>query len=123
MLFLALMLVVASFVIYSQIPTLLIYWRHPWPVYALLLASLAVAGLSPRRGWRRTVTLGFCTTVTLLFVLYATFFSRLDAPALAIRPGDHLPDFTLRTSTNETFSPTTLHGKRAALYVFYRGDW
>ena len=123
MLLLAFALVAAALVAYTQIPALLIYWTYPWPVYGLLLASVAVAFRSPRRGWRRAATLAFSTAVALLFIVYTLVLSRLGPPNLAVRAGDRFPDFTLRTSTNDTFSPASLYGKSAALYVFYRGDW
>ena len=43
MLLSSLALLVGAFVLYFEVPTLLIYWHYPWPVYALLLAAVALA--------------------------------------------------------------------------------
>lgn len=123
MLWLALALVVGSFALYVSLPPLLLYWRYPWPVFATLAAAVVVAWSSGARGWLRATATGLSAFLFVFFVAYTVFLSRLDAPRLAVEPGDRFPDFTLLTSTKDSFSPADLYGKTAALYVFYRGDW
>lgn len=119
----SLLLLVGAFVLYVEVPALLIYWTYPWPVYAMLVAAVAIAMRSKRRGALRVVTIGVCGAVTTLFLLYTLAFSQLNPSELTVRPGDRFPDFTLQTSTKELFSPSQLTGQSAALYIFYRGDW
>jgi peptidoglycan/LPS O-acetylase OafA/YrhL len=123
MLLLSLALLIVAVALYVWVPALLIYWMFPWPVYVLMLGAVAAAVASRRAGWRRWATIGLSGLVTVLFVLYTMVFSRLSHGELAVRPGDAFPDFTLQTSTKEPFSPAQLRGQRAALYIFYRGDW
>jgi len=123
MLLVSIALLVAAFALYTLVAALLIYWTQPLPVYALLLASVAAAVASRRRGILRWITIGATGLVMVLFFAYVTFLSKLAPADLAVRAGDRLPDFTLRTSANESFSPSALKGKTAALYVFYRGHW
>ena len=123
MLALSLGLIVAAFVLYIRVPALFIYWAYPWPVYIVLAAAVGAAVRSGRRGWRRTLTIGGSGLIAALFVLWTVMLSQLHRGQLAVRPGDPFPDFTLQTSTKELFSPSQLKGQKAALYVFYRGDW
>jgi hypothetical protein len=120
---LSLALLVAAVVFYVGSPSMLIYSTHPWPVYALLIASVAAAYVSRRRGLLRWLAIGGTTLVAAFFIVYTAYLSRLAPPELALKAGDAFPEFTLQTSTGELFSPTQLKGKKAALYVFYRGDW
>ena len=123
MLLLSLALLIGACALYVLVPALLIYWTYPWPVYALLIAAVCVAIASQRRGWLRRLTIGVTGLVTTLFLLYTLFLSQLSPTQLAVRAGDPFPEFTLQTSTRESFSPSQLKGQSAALYVFYRGDW
>jgi hypothetical protein len=123
MLLLSLALLVGAFALYVYVPTLLIYWSYPWPVYAMLAAAVGGAIASSRRGWLRMVTIGLSGLVTAVFVLFTVVLSHLSHGQLAVHPGDPFPDFTLQTSGKESFSPSQLKGQSAALYVFYRGDW
>ena len=61
--------------------------------------------------------------LTGLFLLYTTQLSQLERAAVAVKPGDRFPEFTLTTSLGAAFSSSELKGEWAALYVFYRGDW
>lgn len=122
MLLLAVALVVVAFALYTQVPALLIYWHYPWPVYLVFAAALMAATYA-RQGWARRVVVGLVAVVGLGFVGFTTVLSQLDHPALALRPGDPFPEFTLQTSARQPFSPSQLRGRSAALYVFYRGDW
>jgi len=123
MLLLSLALLIGAFVLYTQVPALLLYWQYPWPVYVLLIASVGVALRSRRRGVLRYATVGVTGMLTVLFFVYTLSFSQLHRGRLAVEVGAHFPDFTLQTSTKEPFSPGQLAGKSAALYIFYRGDW
>ncbi len=123
MLLFSLALLIGAFVLYTQVPALLIYWKYPWPVYLLLIASAAVALRSRRRGALRFVTFGLTGLLTVLFFLYTLSFSQLQRGSLAVEVGARFPNFTLETSTRERFSSAELAGKSAALYIFYRGDW
>jgi hypothetical protein len=123
MLLLALVFVVAGFALYVLVPALLIHSTYPLPVYALLLTAVGAAVASKRRGLLRTLTIGVTSLVAILFFAYTLVLSNLPRGQLAVHPGDRFPDFTLLTSTRESFSPSQLTGQSAALYVFYRGDW
>lgn len=123
MLGLALALLVGGVALYVYVPSLLLYWRYPWPVYGLLAAAVLVASRSRGRRWARWSVTGLAALLLGLFVTYSVSLSYLGEHRLAVAPGDRFPDFELRTSTNETFSPADLRGKSAALFVFYRGDW
>lgn len=123
MLLFSLALLVAAITLYLGAPSMLIYSTYPWPVYVLLAGSVACAFASRRRGILRWATLGGTTFIAVFFVLYTAFLSNLAAYDLAVKPGDAFPDFQLQTSTGESFSPSQIKGEKAALYVFYRGDW
>jgi peroxiredoxin len=58
-----------------------------------------------------------------MFIFYTAWFSRLAPYELSLKVGDPFPEFELQTSTGEWFSPASIQGKKAALYIFYRGDW
>jgi peptidoglycan/LPS O-acetylase OafA/YrhL len=119
----SLLLLLAAVVVYTQVPAMLIYWTYPLPVYGLLIGSVACAVASRRRGVLRWATVGLTGLVTSLFIAYTALFSRLEAHELTVEVGDSFPEFTVATSTGVSFSPSQLKGKKAALYVFYRGDW
>jgi peptidoglycan/LPS O-acetylase OafA/YrhL len=123
MLLTSLLLLVAAILVYTQLPSMLIYWTYPLPVYALLIGSVAFAVASRRRGVLPWVAVGATGLIAVLFIAYTAVFSRLDTHELSVNAGDPFPEFTLATSTGGSFSPSELKGKKAALYVFYRGDW
>jgi cytochrome oxidase Cu insertion factor (SCO1/SenC/PrrC family) len=123
MLLASLLLFAAAVVVYVTVPSLFIYTNYPLPVYVLLLASVATAVASRRRGALRWVTIGLTGTITAFFVWYTLIFSQLDRGRITVHPGDPFPDFTLQTSTGTPFSPSQLRGRKAALYIFYRGGW
>lgn len=113
----------AGVVLYSLVPSLRVYASYPWPVYVLLLAAVGVAVSSTRHGWLRATTIGVTSAVAVMFSFYTVVYSDLEGGRLAVDVGDRFPEFTLETSTGESFSPAEIAGKSAALYVFYRGDW
>lgn len=123
MLLLSLALLIGAFVLYTQVPALLLYWKYPWPVYVLLIASVGVALSSRHHGVLRFVTVGLTGLLTVLFFVYTLSSSQLHRGSLAVEVGARFPDFTLQTSTKELFAPAQLAGKSAALYIFCRGDW
>jgi len=123
MLLLAVGLFAGALALAVWVPALMIYWPYPWPLYAMLLASVGSALMSHRRGALRTVTVGGTAMLSIGFLAVTLLVPRLDRGQLAVHPGDAFPDFKLQTSTGEWFSPSQLKGQRPALYVFYRGDW
>ena len=123
MLLLALLLLAGSIALYALVPALLIHWTYPLPVYALMLASIGVAVSSRRRGILRWLTIGLSGAVTVVFLVATLVLSQLHRGALTVHPGDPFPDFSVLTSTHQSFSPSQLNGRSAALYIFYRGDW
>ena len=123
MLLLSIAVAVAAIAVYALTPALLIYWHYPWPIYAALLGSVALAAASRRRGLVRWTTIAVTGLVTVGFATMTLVASRLDRGQLALRPGDPFPEFTLTTSTRQSFSPSQLKNTSAALYIFYRGDW
>jgi len=120
---LSLVLVAAAFALYVYSPELFIYASYPLPVYALLVAAIAAAWMSPRRGLARTALVGATALVTGGFLLMTMSLSRLEPVGLAVKVGDRFPDFTLTTSTGESWSPSQIAGSKVALYILYRGDW
>ncbi|HUI27170.1 MAG TPA: hypothetical protein VL403_13890 [Candidatus Kryptonia bacterium] len=123
MLVLSVALACSAIAVYALTPTLLIYWYYPWPIYAALLASVALAAASRRHGILRLATIGVTGLVTIAFFAVTVVASRLDRGQLTVKPGDQFPEFTLTTSTRQSFSSAELKGHTAALYIFYRGDW
>lgn len=123
MLLCSIALVVGAILLYLLVPEYQIYRVYPWPTYVLMLAALATAWRSRARRWLRLPILGISAAILLLFLWYTVSFSHLKPTALAVKPGDHFPAFTLGTSQGEQFSSAALKGDSAALYVFYRGDW
>jgi hypothetical protein len=123
MLILSLIFAVAAAVLYVESPSMLIYWRYPWPVYGMLVASVVCALASKRPGALRWVTVGGTALIATLFIVYTLTLSRLSPPELSVKAGDAFPEFQLPTSTGDLFSPSQIKGKKAALYIFYRGDW
>jgi hypothetical protein len=122
MLLLSLALVIGAFALYMWVPSLFIHSQYPWPVYLLLIASVAAAARSGlRRVWRYTATA--VTAVLAGFFVVVTLTTGLDHGRLAVQPGDPFPAFTLQTSTKQPFSSESQKGHNAALYIFYRGDW
>jgi hypothetical protein len=120
---LSLALAAGALAVYLRVPSVMLYAAHPWPAYALLAGSVAAAAAHRRRGWPRRAVLTGSTAFAALFVAAHLFMMPLAAPRLAVAPGDRFPDFTLPTSTGETFSPSQVKGRAAALYIFCRGDW
>lgn len=123
MLLISLALLVTAVALYLGAPSMLIYSTYPWPVYVLLIASVAFAFASRRRGVGRWVTVGATGVIAGFFIVYTVFLSRLAPYDLSVHAGDPFPEFQLQTSTGELFSPSQIKGKKAALYIFYRGDW
>jgi ABC-type Na+ efflux pump permease subunit len=123
MLLVSIAVAVAAIAVYALTPALLIYWKYPWPIYGAMLASVALALGSRRRGILRYTTVGLTGLATVAFLVVTLVTTRLDHGQLALRPGDSFPDFTLTTSTKRPFSSAELRGQSAALYIFYRGDW
>jgi predicted membrane channel-forming protein YqfA (hemolysin III family) len=123
MLVVSLVLAVAGVLVFWFIPTFQVYATYPWPSYVLLASSVLIAFRSPSRWWRKGMVVAVTSTLLVLFVGITAYLPRLYRPPLAVKVGDRFPDFTLTTSTRESFSPSDLRGKTAALYVFYRGDW
>ena len=123
MLLLALLLLAGAVALYVLVPALLIHSAYPLPVYALLLASVGVAVASRRRGIPRLLTIGVTGLATALFFAVTLVSSQLDRGTLAVHVGDAFPEFTVLTSTRQSFSPSQLKEQSAALYIFYRGDW
>jgi ABC-type Na+ efflux pump permease subunit len=123
MLLVSIAVAVGAIAVYALTPALLIYWSYPWPIYGAMLASVALALGSRRRGILRYATVGITGLATVAFLVVTLFTTRLDHGQLALRPGDAFPDFTLTTSTKRPFSSAELKGQSAALYIFYRGDW
>jgi len=123
MLLLSLAFAAAAVALYIESPAMLIYSTYPWPVYVLLVASVSCAFASRRRGILRWATFGGTAFVAGLFILYTVHFSRLAPHELSLKAGDAFPEFTLQTSTGAAFSPSQIRGEKAALYIFYRGDW
>jgi hypothetical protein len=123
MLLLSLLLLAAAILAFVRVPEFLIHAQYPLPVYGLLLASVVAAFASRRRGVLRSLTIGGTAVVAALFVAYTALYYEIGAGRLAVRAGDRFPEFTLDTSTGESFAPSQLRGKSAALYIFYRGHW
>ena len=123
MLLVSLALAAAAIALYLLVPALQIHWTQPLPVYGLLVASVAAAVASRRRGALRWIAIAVPGLLAILLLAYTAVLSDLDRRPLAIAVGDRFPDLVLETSTNDSLSTAGLRGKSAALFVFYRGHW
>jgi hypothetical protein len=123
MLVVSLALAVGGVLLFWFVPTFQVYMPYPWPSYALLILSVGAALRSPARRRRKGAAVVFSSALLVLFVAFTAYLPNLERTELAVKAGDRFPDFTLKTSLREQFSPRDLRGKSAALYIFYRGDW
>lgn len=121
MLVLSIIFVLAAVLLYVLSPGQMIYSTHPWPVYALLGASMAAAMRAGRRGGVAVLAITAVLTSALFYV--HSVRSGTDAGELTVAVGETFPPVNLPTSTNMSFSSAEMLGRSAVLYLFYRGDW
>lgn len=101
-----------------------VYRLHPVQSYVLMGAGLglgaAAVGLSPTVG--KGAGLGVLLLLTGIFLYWMWVYS-VAPGSLRVRVGEPMPDFEVPDSRGGTFRPREGAGRRAALYVFYRGYW
>jgi len=121
MLALSMILVAGAVLLYVLSPAQMLYSTHPWPVYALLCAGMAVAVRRGRRGGIAVLAVAAVLTATLFYM--HSVRSGTDGGELTVAVGDRFPPVVLPTSTGASFSSADMLGRSAVLYLFYRGDW
>ena len=101
-----------------------IYRLHPVWTYLLMAAGLGFGGAAVvvAPDIQRWVSWGAMAALTGVFLYWMLVYSGTPG-RLRGRPGEAMPDFEVRDSKGEAFRPRDLAGRRAGLYVFYRGGW
>ncbi len=101
-----------------------VYRLHPVWTYVLMAAGLgfAVAGVVRSPGPWGWAGFGLLLLFTGIFLYWMLVYS-VTPGGLRVKVGEPLPDFGVADSRGRTFRPQSLAGRRAALYVFYRGAW
>lgn len=101
-----------------------VYHRVPYEILALVVAA-ALAGYFSLEGGGLLAVVSFAVEALVLSaaLLYLLFASHFPRRRLSLSIGDRLPEFALPDSEGGRFDSSSLIGKKAALYLFYRGDW
>jgi len=125
MLFLSLVLMLAGPVLYFVLSFAGIYRLYPLESYTVMALAVWLAWRTARRagGWWRY---GVCTLISfmlVLFIYWTVFFSQLPEQNLPVSVGKPFIPIVLTDHQNSSFDSTSLAGKNAALYLFYRGNW
>jgi hypothetical protein len=103
----------------------MIHARTPWLLLASLLggASLGVASLVRRRRWYKWAIVPVEVFFAALLTWYLASFSFLPEHRLALQVGDAFPAYALLDQDGGMHRMESGTPRRAALYIFYRGDW
>ena len=103
----------------------MIHARIPW----LLVGSLAIGSalgiwsLARARRWYKWVIVPVEVLFAGLLVFYFTSASFLPQHELALSVGDPFPSYSLADQDGKLHTVGASTDRRAALYIFYRGDW
>lgn len=125
MLALSLICMLAGPVLYFVLSFAGIYRLYPLESYAVMALAVWLAWLAARRsgGWWRYGVCGLTSFMLIIFIYWTVFFSQLPEQKLPVSVGKPFIPIVLTDHQNSPFDSTTLVGKNAALYLFYRGNW
>ena len=122
---LSFVLVYGGIAIYFLLLKFGIYRLIPIETYLLMLLGVCSMFFAARQrgGWVRYTVAGLHGAVFLLIIFWTLVYSRLPIHPLPVAVGQEMPSWSLPDQDGRSFSPDSLRGKTAALYVFYRGYW
>ncbi len=103
----------------------MIHARIPWLLLAAALggAGLGVASLVRSRRWYKWLVVPVEVGLAGLLTFYFVSMSFLPEHRLALSVGDPFPAYSLVDHDGELRAVEPARSGRAALYIFYRGDW
>ena len=103
----------------------MIHARIPWLLLAAALggAGLGVASLVRSRRWYKWLVVPVEVGLAGLLTFYFVSVSILPEHRLALSVGDPFPAYSLVDHDGELRAVEPARSGRAALYIFYRGDW
>ena len=125
MLALSLIVMLAGPVLYFVLTLAGIYRLYPVESYGVMALAVWLAWRTARRagGWWRYGVCGLTGFMLALFIYWTAFFSQLPEQKLPVTVGKPFIPIVLTDHQDSPFDSTSLVGKNAALYLFYRGDW
>ena len=125
MLALSLFLMLAGPVLYFVLSFSGIYRLYPLESYSVMVLAVWLAWRVARRagGWWRYGACGLTAFMLTIFIYWTAFFSQLPEQKLPITIGEPFIPIVLTDHNGSPFDSTSLVGKNAALYLFYRGNW
>jgi len=125
MLALSLICMIAGPVLYFLLSFAGIYRLYPVESYGVMALAVWLAWRTARRagGWWRYGVCGLTGFMLALFIYWTAFFSQLPEQKLPVTVGKPFIPIVLTDHQDSPFDSTSLVGKNAALYLFYRGDW
>ncbi len=103
----------------------MIHARIPWLLLAAALggAGLGVASLVRSRRWYKWLVVPVEVGLAGLLTFSFGSMSFLPEHRLALSVGDPFPAYSLVDHDGELRAVEPARSGRAALYIFYRGDW
>ncbi len=101
-----------------------VYRRFPWEYLAVVAAALLLSAVELVRtpGPATAAAAAFCVALVAFAGWYFFSYSQYGGRETRPGPGEPFPDFSLPTSSGETFRLGAARGRRILL-IFYRGDW
>ena len=103
----------------------MIHARMPWLLLAAAVggAGLGVASLVQSRRWYKWGIVPLELALAGLLIFYFASMSWLPEHRLALSVGDPFPAYALVDQDGVVRAVEPTRSGRAALYIFYRGDW
>ena len=125
MIFISLLIMISGPVLYFLLLNAGIYRPLPWETYTLMLIAAGLAWRTAHHKKNRWpyVIVGINTVMLAIFLFWTLSFSKLPERTLPFAVGKPIIPITLIDHNKKIFDSTTLKGKSAALYLFYRGNW
>lgn len=125
MLILSLICMLAGPVLYFVLTFAGIYRLYPVESYSLMALAVWLTWQTAHRagGWWRYGICGLTSFMLVLFIYWTAVFSQLPEQRLPVTVGTPFIPIVLTDHNDSPFDSTSLVGKNAALYLFYRGDW
>lgn len=114
-------LVVAAPFIYGALIANPVTARTGWPMFAAMLAGIALAVLAARRDARRRTRAVAVFSALVALGWTWLFFGGMRVPAAT--PLVRAPDFTLADPSGRSVTLSQVTARGPVLLVFYRGFW